>query len=165
MRRRYTWTESSSKVTFPPRISEHGCTNFSVTQSCRPLTCLRARRCGSTSDRLLQQSKRLAGDSAEEEGHTKAAPSGGPWINTNGGFLRFVRAAAPDASIWLGNLPPKNTIITPEHYVQAICDAAIIGARWIIALDDDFRQRLLKREANAVRDWQHRVKSRLVRAA
>ena len=94
------------------------------------------------------------GIQAEEEGHAKAAPSGGPWINTNGGFLRFARAAAPDASIWLGNLPPKNTVITPEHYVQAIADAAIIGARWIIALDDDFQQRLLKRESNAVRDWQ-----------
>jgi hypothetical protein len=93
------------------------------------------------------------GVAAEDDGKAKAAPSGAPWINTNGGFLRFVRANAPDATIWLGNLPPADTIITPERYMQAICDASIIGARWIVALDDDLWKRLTAREANAVRDW------------
>ncbi|MDZ4797266.1 MAG: hypothetical protein SGI92_03815 [Bryobacteraceae bacterium] len=93
------------------------------------------------------------GIQAEDDGKAKAAPSGAPWINTNGGFLRFVRAAAPGTPVWLGNLPPANTIITPERYMQAIADAAIIGARWVIALDDNFRKRLEAREATAVRDW------------
>lgn len=93
------------------------------------------------------------GIQAEDDGKAKAAPSGAPWINTNGGFLRFVRAAAPGTPVWLGNLPPVNTVITPERYMQAIADAAIIGARWVIALDDTFRKRLEAREANALRDW------------
>ena len=59
-----------------------------------------------------------------EEGKTKAAPSGGPWINTNGGFLRFVRAAAPGAVVWLGNQPPDKTVITADRYMQAVADAA-----------------------------------------
>lgn len=90
---------------------------------------------------------------AEEEGKTKAAPSGGPWINTNGGFLRFVRSAAQGATVWLGNTPPPKTVITPERYMQAIADAAIIGARWVIALDDDFFKRLSGNDASAMRDW------------
>ncbi len=93
------------------------------------------------------------GIQAEEDGKAHAAPSGAPWIHTNGGFLRFVRAAAPGAAIWLGNTPPERTVITPERYMQAIADAAIIGARWIIALDEDFRKRLEAGDANAVRDW------------
>ena len=45
-----------------------------------------------------------------------------------------------DAPLWLGNLPPPKTAVTGERYLQAICDAAIVGARWILALDDDFRR-------------------------
>lgn len=93
------------------------------------------------------------GIQAEDDGKAKAAPSGAPWINTNGGFLRFVRAASPTSAIWLGNTPPAKTVITPERYIQAIADAAIIGARWIIALDDDFRQRLESSQPTALRDW------------
>jgi hypothetical protein len=93
------------------------------------------------------------GIQAEDDGKAKAAPSGAPWINTNGGFLRFVRAAAPGAAVWLGNTPPLQTVITPERYIQAVADASMIGARWIIALDDDFRQRLEAQQATALRDW------------
>ena len=47
------------------------------------------------------------GIQADEGGTAKAAPSGAPWINTNGGFLRFVKAAAPGSTVWLANTPPK----------------------------------------------------------
>jgi hypothetical protein len=93
------------------------------------------------------------GIQAEEEGKTKAAPSGGPWINTNGGFLRFVRAAAPKATVWIANTPPAGNVITPERYMQAIADAAIIGARWVIALDDAFSKSLLAADERTVKDW------------
>ena len=88
----------------------------------------------------------------DEGGAAKAAPSGAPWINTNSGFLRFVRAAA-DAPVWIANLPPANTVITGERYLQAICDAAMVGARWVIALDGDFGKRLLSRDPAATKDW------------
>ncbi|MBC7925877.1 MAG: hypothetical protein H7039_09490 [Bryobacteraceae bacterium] len=93
------------------------------------------------------------GIQAEEEGSTKAAPSGAPWINTNGGFLRFARAAAPAAAIWIGNVPPEKTVVTAERYMQAVADAAIIGARWVIALDSDMWKRLDAAEASAIREW------------
>ena len=85
------------------------------------------------------------GIQVEESGSTKAAPSGAPWINTNSGFLRFVRAAT-ETPVWIGVRPPPKNVITAERYMQAISDAAIVGARWIIALDADFSRRLIAGE-------------------
>jgi hypothetical protein len=92
----------------------------------------------------------------EEEGAAKAAPSGGPWIDTNSGFLRFVRAAT-DAPVWIGVRPPAGSAITAERYMQAISDAAIVGARWILALDEDLQRRLLAGEEPALKAWQRIV--------
>lgn len=84
--------------------------------------------------------------------HAKAAPSGSPWIDTNTGFLRFARAAS-NATIWLGNIPPPKNVIQPERYLQVIADAAILGARWVVALDDDLAGRLTKRSPDALQTW------------
>lgn len=83
---------------------------------------------------------------------TKAAATGGPWIETNTGFLRFLRAATA-APAWIGNLPPPKTIVPAEAYLHAICDASVAGARWIVALDDGFSARLLAGEPGALNDW------------
>ena len=88
----------------------------------------------------------------DEGGTTKSAPSGAPWINTNTGFLRFVRATT-DARVWIGNAPPKNTVVLPERYMQVIADAEMNGARWVIALDEKFNSKLLERDPTALRDW------------
>lgn len=93
------------------------------------------------------------GIQAEEEGTATAAPSGAPWIHTNGGFLRFVRAAAPGKPVWIANVPPKNAAFTAERYMQAVADAAIVGARWVIALDDDLTSRLYSGDARALAEW------------
>ena len=89
----------------------------------------------------------------EEEGKAHAAPSGAPWIDTNGGFLRFVRAASGSATVWMANRPPENTVIKAERYMQAIADAAIVGARWVIALDDAFTKSLYAGDERAVAEW------------
>ena len=57
-----------------------------------------------------------------DNGAAKAAPSGSPWIDTNTGFIRSVRAWGP-ASVWLGYLPPVHSVITGERYQAAIADA------------------------------------------
>jgi len=93
-----------------------------------------------------------AGIQVVEGGAVKARPTGGPWIDTNSGFLRFVKAAT-DAPIWLGHLPPAKTVLPVERYLHAISDAAMLGARWIVALDEDFSRRLLAREERALADW------------
>ncbi len=87
-----------------------------------------------------------------DNGAAKAAPSGSPWIDTNTGFIRSVRAWGP-ASVWLGYLPPAHTVITGERYQAAIADAEMGGARWIVALDDDLQTRLQRGDAAALKTW------------
>jgi len=89
-----------------------------------------------------------------EHGGTRlTGPTATPWIDTNSGFLSFFRAAT-DASIWVGVSPPQGKVFPEDRYLQAIGDAAIAGARWIVSLDKDLEQRLLAREPPALRTWQ-----------
>jgi hypothetical protein len=87
-----------------------------------------------------------------DNGAAKAAPSGSPWIDTNTGFIRSVRAWGP-AIVWLGYLPPAHSVVTGERYQAAIADAEMAGARWILALDDDFSARLERGDAAAIKNW------------
>lgn len=82
----------------------------------------------------------------------KAAPSGAPWIDTNTGFLRFARALTP-APIWIANRPPEGRAFPVARYFQVAAEAAMCGARWVVALDADLQKRLLAGEGNALRDW------------
>lgn len=93
-----------------------------------------------------------AGINEVEDGSAKAAPSGGPWIDTNSGFLRFARALT-GSRIWIGNVPPAGKVYPAARYLQAIGDAATSGARWVIALDADLERRLLAREEKALAAW------------
>lgn len=93
------------------------------------------------------------GISALEDGGKKAGPSGSAWIDTNTGFIRAVRAWG-NAALWIGNQPPKATVITAERYLQVIADAAISGARWILSFDSDLALRLDRRDPAALRQWQ-----------
>lgn len=88
----------------------------------------------------------------EHSGKTIAGPTSAPWIHTNGGFLRFLRART-GATVWLGVEPPARTIFPVERYLQVIGDTAIPGARWILSFDREFESRLYAREARAVKDW------------
>ncbi|MCC6585270.1 MAG: hypothetical protein IT168_01010 [Bryobacterales bacterium] len=86
-----------------------------------------------------------------EDGTAKAAPSGAPWIDTNSGFLRFVRTLS-NAGIWIAYQPPKG-VTTLARYLQAIGDAAMVGARWVVTFDPDFGRRLMEGESKARADW------------
>ncbi len=87
-----------------------------------------------------------------EDGAAKAGPSGSPWINTNAGFLRAAQAFG-DSTVWIGNLPPPKTVISLENYGQVIGDAAMAGARWVVALDDDLARRLHDGGKAALEEW------------
>ena len=95
------------------------------------------------------------GVSAQDDGHQKAGPTGSVWIDTNTGFLRALHAWG-DATLWIANVPPANTVVTASRYLQAIADAGMSGARWVVAFDTDFAQRLHASDAAALRDW-HRM--------
>jgi len=92
------------------------------------------------------------GVSALDDGGKKAGPTGSVWIDTNTGFIRAVRAWG-DAAVWIANEPPPKTVVTGARYLQAIGDAAISGARWVLAFDAGFATRLHAREADAMSDW------------
>lgn len=97
-----------------------------------------------------------AGINPHDDKDAHAAPSGAPWIDTNAGFLRFVRANTP-APFWLASAPPRRPaeeIIVPlTRYLQVISDAAMVGARWIVSLETEFNTRLLARDAKALKDF------------
>ncbi len=88
----------------------------------------------------------------QKDGAVKAAPTGAAWIDTNAGFLRFVRANT-SAPLWVANLPPPQTVIPLQRYLQAISDAGAAGARWVVSVDADFGRRLAARQAAALGDW------------
>lgn len=92
------------------------------------------------------------GVAIQENGSTRAGPSGSAWIDTNTGFIRAVRAWGGSA-VWVANRPPQHTVIPNARYLQAIADAAISGARWVVAFDSDFAARLHKRDADALGGW------------
>ncbi|SPF52988.1 conserved hypothetical protein [Candidatus Sulfopaludibacter sp. SbA4] len=58
-----------------------------------------------------------------------------------------------DTTLWIANEPPPKTVVTGARYQQVIADAAMSGARWVIAFDADFARRLHGREADALSDW------------
>ena len=94
-----------------------------------------------------------AGIQVTPDGAAKAGPSGSAWIDTNSGFLRAARAWG-DSTVWIGNVPPPKTVVTGERYLQAIGDAAMVGARWVVAFDEDFAQRLNDKDAAALNTWE-----------
>ena len=94
------------------------------------------------------------GISATDDGNKKAGPSGSTWIDTNTGFIRAVRAWG-GGTLWIANEPPRGAVVTGERYQQVIADAAISGARWVVALDSDLARRLHSRDASAMRDWRN----------
>src|SRR5262249_6780631 len=83
-------------------------------------------------DAILGTSQSLWPGIEIEHGGKTVGPTSSPWIHTNGGFLRFVRGAT-EAAVWIGVRPPPGTIFPMVRYAQAIGDAAIVGARWIVS--------------------------------
>ncbi len=95
-----------------------------------------------------------AGVKLGHEGEAEAAPSGPPWIDTNSGFLRFARAETPKGTpVWIANRPPDGQAIPAGRYVQAVADAAMAGAHWVICLDAPLAKDLLAGEPRAMKTW------------
>ncbi|MBL8174125.1 MAG: hypothetical protein JNK48_05610 [Bryobacterales bacterium] len=92
----------------------------------------------------------------DEKDKAHAMPTGGPWIDTNTGFLRFARAMRK-GEFWIAVTPPEKQVIPVDRYFMAIGDAWMVGARWVLALDGDLWKRLQAREETAVRDWKRIV--------
>lgn len=104
-------------------------------------------------DRISGTSQGLwPGVEVEHGGKVVLGPTSSPWIYTNAGFLRFARALT-EGELWVGVRPPPGTIFPAVRYAQAIGDAALVGARWVLALDADLERRLYQRDPAALADW------------
>jgi hypothetical protein len=93
-----------------------------------------------------------------DESGISAGPTGSPWIESNSGFVRFLRSQS-DSEIWMAQrvrAPGRRGAVTTGEYLRAIADAALGGGRWAIDLDREFQQALLRRDAARLRDW-HRI--------
>jgi hypothetical protein len=88
----------------------------------------------------------------DEQEPVLTGPTAAPWLDTNSGFLRVARAMTA-ATLWIGNRPPERKQLTLRRRLHAIADAALAGARWIVALDRDLERRLLARENKALDEW------------
>ena len=88
----------------------------------------------------------------DDSSHRAGPTSSNAWIDTNTGFLRGAHAAGA-ATLWIANEPPPKTAVTLEGYQHAIADAAMSGARWVVAFDSDLAARLARRDARAVTQW------------
>ncbi len=91
---------------------------------------------------------------AEKEGSTEARPTGAPWVETNTGYLRYLRSSlGPEPRIWLTIRPPEKQILSGQRYVQAIGDAAMSGARWLVTLDTGLADLLRQRDPRVQDAW------------
>jgi hypothetical protein len=138
---------------FPPQVAAKLKDTLSGTQAIVVELTTRATMRLSGSDPILGTYQGVwPGIQVTDNGKAKAGPSGSAWIDTNAGFLRAARAF-DHAAVWLGNTPPTDQVVRGERYLQAIGDAEMVGARWIVALDDHFAADLHQQDAGALKTW------------
>jgi len=83
-----------------------------------------------------------------------AGPTGVPWVNSNAWFSLLAAELAPEKTIWLDfDAPEDATVAHPANYPLAIADSEVYGSRWILSLDDKFREALLKGVPTATAMW------------
>ena len=84
-----------------------------------------------------------------------SGPTGAPWVDANGWVAGLVRARAPHKAIWLASDPPAKNVnlLRPEAYLLALADAAAGGARWPLALDEEFARDLAAHRPESLAQW------------
>jgi hypothetical protein len=80
----------------------------------------------------------------------RAGPSAEPWIESNIWLVRSFRLGTAWRPIWISQRPDSSL---QGDYARCVADSAVAGGRWIVALDDDLRARLFRKEANALVSW------------
>lgn len=81
-------------------------------------------------------------------------PTGAPWLDSNGWYVRLARSLANPRTLWLAFDPPAiGQPLAATSYVQAIADTEAHGARWMVSLDPHLRVGLLDRRAAALDTW------------
>ena len=83
-----------------------------------------------------------------------SGPTGAPWLDSNGWYVRLARSLAEPRTLWLAFDPPSiGQALPATAYLQAIADTEAYGARWMASLDPHLRIGLLDRRASALSTW------------
>jgi len=70
----------------------------------------------------------------ERQRGAEAAPTGNPWVDSNGWRVRLEQCRAPGKPVWVDAALPKDLppMLRPAHLTLAVADAAAYGATWVI---------------------------------
>jgi hypothetical protein len=84
-----------------------------------------------------------------------AGPTSNPWVLSNGWQIGVLRADGSGRPAWMGQRPKPHRPQPLEFkdYARAVADSGMSGAKWIVAVGDDWRCGLLNREKEALDDW------------
>jgi hypothetical protein len=89
-----------------------------------------------------------------EDADATSGPTGPPWIDSNAWFVRLAHELVGPETIWLSYEPPEDGLLEPEAaYVQAVADAEVFGARWIVSLDAATRLDLARGKGPGRETW------------
>lgn len=94
----------------------------------------------------------LSVSEAEEWG---AGPTSNPWVLSNSWQVGVLLADGSDRPVWMGHRPKKHRPQPLEFadHARAVADIGMAGGTWVVALGDDFRERLHKGDSDALVDW------------
>jgi hypothetical protein len=84
-----------------------------------------------------------------------AGPTSNPWVLSNGWQIGVLRADGSGRPAWMGHRPKPHRPQPLEFkdYARAVADSGMSGAKWIVAVGDDWRPRLFAAEQEALDDW------------
>jgi len=83
-----------------------------------------------------------------------SGPTGAPWLDSNGWYVRLARRLVGPRALWLAFEPPD--VGQPQaasSYQQAVADTEAYGARWLVSPDPHLRVGLLDGRASARETW------------
>lgn len=82
----------------------------------------------------------------------KSGATSGPWIDANGWLIQYHRASS-DGPLLIAYDPPKDARLRPGSLELSVAEAAAVGARFAIRLDDRLRNGLSAGQPRAVAEW------------
>jgi hypothetical protein len=83
-----------------------------------------------------------------------SGPTGAPWLDSNGWYVRLARRLVRPRALWLAFDPPEiGQAQAATSYLQAIADTEAHGARWMVSLDPYLRAGLRDGRASARETW------------
>ena len=94
----------------------------------------------------------LSVSEAEEWG---AGPTSNPWVLSNAWQIGALLADGSDRPVWMGHRPKRHRPqpLDFEDHARAVADTGMAGGTWVVALGDEWRERLHKREEEALAEW------------